>query len=88
MSGKQSTGPNARPKDQTIAQSGEGLPDDSSGVPRKAREADEEAARRSLAELGEEEEGKETSARKRRKSEPERAEEKTREGDANRRSGR
>lgn len=56
MAEKYSTGPNARPKNATIAQSGEGIPDDSSRVPPEVREADEAAARRSLDALGEKEE--------------------------------
>lgn len=48
---KKSTGPNARPRNETIAQSGEGLPDDSSGLPEGAEGADEKKARESLDEL-------------------------------------
>lgn len=52
MSEKRSTGPNARPKNETIAQTGEGLPDDTGRLPPGTMEADEEAARRSLDALG------------------------------------
>lgn len=53
MPEKRSTGPNARPKDETIAQTGEGLPDDSGGVPQDVEEAEVKAARRSLDRLEE-----------------------------------
>ena len=52
MTEKRSTGPNARPKDETIAQTGEGLPDDSGGPPEDAQKVDEAAVRRSLDDLG------------------------------------
>ena len=48
MDDKKSTGPNARAKNATIAQTGEGLPDDSSDLPEGAKDADEEKARASL----------------------------------------
>lgn len=51
MGEKKSTGPNARPKDATIAQTGEGLPDDSAGLPEGAENVDEEKARASLDRL-------------------------------------
>jgi hypothetical protein len=44
MTAKTSTGPNARPKDETIAQTGPGLPNDTSRpVEIDEREADEVA---------------------------------------------
>ena len=52
MTEKRSTGPNARPKDETIAQTGEGLPDDTGERPEDAQEVDEAAVRRSLVDLG------------------------------------
>jgi len=52
MTEKRSTGPNARPKDETIAETGEGLPDDSSRLPEDVEDADEAAARKSLDRLG------------------------------------
>lgn len=52
MSEKKSTGPNARPKNETIAQTGEGLPDDSGRIPGDVMNADERAARESLDTLG------------------------------------
>lgn len=51
MGEKRSTGPNARPKDETIAQTGPGLPDDSGALPEGAEDADEEKARASLDRL-------------------------------------
>ena len=52
MTEKRSIGPNARPRDETIAQTGEGLPDDTGGPPDEAQEVDEAAIRRSLVDLG------------------------------------
>lgn len=52
MTEKRSTGPNARPKNETIAETGEGLPDDSGRLPEDVTNADEEAARKSLEDLG------------------------------------
>ena len=52
MTEKRSTGPNARPEDETIAQTGEGLPDESGRPPEDAQEVDEAAVRRSLDDLG------------------------------------
>ena len=52
MTEKRSIGPNARPRDETIAQTGEDLPDDTGGPPKDAREVDEAAVRRSLDDLG------------------------------------
>ena len=51
MDDKKSTGPNARPKNATIAQTGRGLPDDSAGLPEGAEGVDEEKARASLEQL-------------------------------------
>ena len=52
MAEKRSTGPNDRPRNETIAQSGEGLPDDSGGVPAKVNASDDKAARRASIGLG------------------------------------
>jgi hypothetical protein len=52
MTKKRSTGPNARPKNETIAGAGEGLPDDSGRLPEDVTDADEESARKSLDDLG------------------------------------
>ncbi|WP_375261906.1 hypothetical protein [Palleronia sp.] len=60
MSDKKSTGPNARPKDATIAQTGEGLPDDSSDLPEGAGDADKEKARASLDRLEHDQDGGDT----------------------------
>lgn len=54
---KKSTGPNARPKGATVAQTGEGLPDDSGRLPQGAEDADEEKARASLDQLGHDKKG-------------------------------
>ena len=52
MTEKRSTGPNARPKDETIAQTGEGLPGDTGGPPEDVQKIDEAAVRRSLDDPG------------------------------------
>lgn len=52
MTEHRSTGPNARPRDETIAQTGEGLPDDSGRPPEDTPEVDEAAVQRSLDDLG------------------------------------
>jgi hypothetical protein len=46
---KFSNGPNDRPKNETIAQSGPGLPDDSGGLPEGIDDLDPEAVKQALS---------------------------------------
>ena len=62
MGKKISNGPNARPRDETIAQSGGGLPDDSSRVPEEVSETAVAAARRGLEKIGQPQAKKEKAA--------------------------